>query len=249
MFRPSLTRILVSGRPDPQPISMTAAPRGRVRAHSRTSLAPMAVEGARPRPARNAAATLSYPLDGSIIDTTSSVDIRALRYVELRDALRANTSNVILGVLRQGLTADTRIQLVEERLQPRLARLTSGHLQQDLAYFSGGVLIRPANLCVTDTWVAAVVELKRQCGIGRRTDNVLCLMDICQGMCVGARRRRSCGASGGSRSPIAGLTCGDMRLQGKRTQPSGALTASGELPDAFNRRTGPRICISARLIH
>src|SRR3954452_10885314 len=81
MFRPSLIRILVSGRPDPQPTSMTAAPRGSVRAHSRTSLAPMAVEGARPRPARNAAATLSYPFDGSVIDRTSSVDGRVERYV------------------------------------------------------------------------------------------------------------------------------------------------------------------------
>src|SRR5215211_6609022 len=63
---------------------MTAAPRGSVRAHSRTSLAPIAVEGARPRPARNAAATLSYPLDGSVIDRTSSADVRASRYVELR---------------------------------------------------------------------------------------------------------------------------------------------------------------------
>jgi len=111
------------------------------------------------------------------------------------------------------------------------------------------VLDRPANLTITDTWVATVVEFKGQCGIGRRTDNVLCLMDIRQGMRVCARCRRSCGASGGSRSPIAGLTCSGMRRQGKRTQPSGALTASGELPDAFNRRTGPRICICARLIH
>src|SRR5262245_15957862 len=46
---------------------MTAAPRGSVRAQLRTSLVPMAVEGARPRPARNSAATPSYPLDRSVI--------------------------------------------------------------------------------------------------------------------------------------------------------------------------------------
>ena len=68
--------------------------------------------------------------------------------------------NVLFGVLRHGSTADTRIQLVEERVQPTLARLTSRHLQQDLAHFSGGVLDRPANLCVSDTWIALLVELK-----------------------------------------------------------------------------------------
>src|SRR5262245_35081803 len=113
--------------------------------------------------------------------------------------------NLLLGVLRQDPTADARIQLVEDRVQPTVARLTSGHLQQDLVYFSGGVLDRPADFTLTDTRVAIVVELKRQCGIGRRTDNVPCLMDIRQGMRVGARGRNACGASGGSCSPIADL--------------------------------------------
>ena len=149
--------------------------------------------------------------------------------------------SVLLGVLRQAPSADTRIQRIEERVQPTLARLTSRHLQQDLAHFSGGVLDRPANLCVSDTWIADVVELKRQCGIGRWADNVFCLMDIRQGMRVGARRRRSRSASGGSRSPIADLTCSGMRLHGKEAQPSGALSPRGKPPDAFNRRTGPGI--------
>src|SRR5262245_1964416 len=52
---------------------MTAAPRGSLRAQSRTAFAPMAVEGARPRPARNSTATPSYPLDRSVIDRTLSV--------------------------------------------------------------------------------------------------------------------------------------------------------------------------------
>src|SRR5215212_8834428 len=46
---------------------MTAALRGSVRAQLRTSRVPTAVDGARPRPARNSAATPSYPLDRSII--------------------------------------------------------------------------------------------------------------------------------------------------------------------------------------
>src|SRR5688572_30649159 len=46
---------------------MTAALRGSVRAQWRTSRVPTAVDGARPRPARNSAATPSYPLDRSII--------------------------------------------------------------------------------------------------------------------------------------------------------------------------------------
>jgi hypothetical protein len=119
--------------------------------------------------------------------------------------------------------------------------LTSGHLAQDLAYFGGGVLDRPVNITLTDTRVASLVELKSQCGIGRWTDNVLCLLDICQGMRVGARRRKAGGASGGSGSRIADLTCGGMRRQGKGTQPSGALSPSCKYANAFNRRAGPRI--------
>src|SRR5215510_140369 len=61
------------GRPEPQPKSIIVAPGGSVRAQSRTALAPMAVEGARPRPARNSTATPSYPLDRSVIDRTLSV--------------------------------------------------------------------------------------------------------------------------------------------------------------------------------
>ena len=57
----------------------------------------------------------------------------------------------VLGVLRQGSSVDARIQLIEDRVQPILADLTSGHLEQDLAGFTGGVLDRPADLTVTDT--------------------------------------------------------------------------------------------------
>src|SRR5215213_10929414 len=46
---------------------MIAALRGSVRAQWRTSRVPTAVDGARPRPARNSEATPSYPLDRSII--------------------------------------------------------------------------------------------------------------------------------------------------------------------------------------
>src|SRR5450759_650356 len=145
----------------------------------------------------------------------------------------------LLGVSRRSPSTDSRIQLVEERLQPTLARLTSVHRQQDLARFRGGGLDRPADQCVTDTRIAGVVALKSQCGIGRWPDDVLCLMDIRQRMRVRARRRNARGAGGGSRSGIADLTCSGMRLHGKGAQPSRALTATGELPDAFNRRTGP----------
>jgi hypothetical protein len=111
------------------------------------------------------------------------------------------SQHLLFGVLRHSPTADTRVQRIEDRVQPTLARLTSRHLQQDLAHFSGGVLDRPANLCVSDTWIAGVVELKRQCGIGRWTDNVLCLMDIRQRMRVGARRRKARGAAAAAAAP------------------------------------------------
>jgi hypothetical protein len=144
------------------------------------------------------------------------------------------------GVSRQGSSADARIQLIEDRVQPTLARLTSGHLQQDRAYFGGGVLDRRSDLGVTDTWIAGV-ELKSQCGIRRWPDDVLCLMDVRQGMRVGARRRMARGASGGSRSRIADLTCGGIRLAGKGAQPSRALSPTGKFSDAFDRRTGAQI--------
>jgi hypothetical protein len=86
-----------------------------------------------------------------------------------------------------------------------------------------------------------VFEFKSQCGIGRWTRNVLRLMDICHGMRVGARRRKARGAGGGSRSRIADLTCSSICLAGKGTQPSYALSPTGKPPNAFNRRTGPRI--------
>lgn len=98
---------------------------------------------------------------------------------------------------------------------------------------------RPGDLAATDPWIASVVELTSQCRIGRWTDDVLRLMDIRQRMRVGARRRKAGGASGGSCSGIADLTCSGMRLQGKGTQPSRALSPAGELPDAIDRRAGP----------
>ena len=86
--------------------------------------------------------------------------------------------DALLGVLRQVPSADACIQLLEDRVQPTLAGLTSRHLEQDLARFRRGVLDRPADLAVGDPWIAIVVELKSQCGIGRWTDDVLRLMDI-----------------------------------------------------------------------
>ncbi len=143
------------------------------------------------------------------------------------------------GVLRQGPTADARIQRIEDRFQPTLTRLTSGHLLQDRARFRGGVLDRPADLAITDVWIASVVELKSQGGIGRWADNVLCLMDIRQRMRVCARRRKARGASGGGSSGIADLTCSGIRLHGKGTQPGRAPAPAGEHPDAIDRRTWP----------
>src|SRR6266700_27965 len=88
------------GRPDPQPKSITVAPGGSVRAQSRTALAPMAVEGARPRPARNSTATPSYPLDRSVIERTLSVA------KGLTLALSGNTKRCPLeGVVRRPPTA------------------------------------------------------------------------------------------------------------------------------------------------
>lgn len=82
------------------------------------------------------------------------------------------------GVLRQGASADARIQRIEDGVQPTRTRLTSGYLEQDRACFRRGVLNCPADLGVSDMWIAIVIELKSQCGIGRWTDDVLRLMDI-----------------------------------------------------------------------
>jgi hypothetical protein len=66
---PSATRTSVMGKPGPQPRSITAAPLGNVRAHSRTACTPTPVERPLPRRARNCAATPSYPFDHSILDS------------------------------------------------------------------------------------------------------------------------------------------------------------------------------------
>src|SRR5262245_12731326 len=66
-----------------------------------------------------------------------------------------------LVLVRQGPSADASIQLIQERVQPTLARVTSGHLPQDLAHFRRGVLDRPADVSVADSWIALLVELKR----------------------------------------------------------------------------------------
>ena len=145
------------------------------------------------------------------------------------------------GVLRQGPAADTRIQLIEERVQTTVTRLTSGHLLQDLARFTGDVLNRPADLGISDVWIASVVELKRQGSIGRCTENVLCLVDIRQWMRVGARRCGTRGASGCCSSGIVCLTCSGMRRQGKGAQLSCSLSPTGKHPNAVNRSTRPGI--------
>ena len=172
-----------------------------------------------------------------------------------RTGYRVSTDNVgrgslmrSLDVLRHVASADARFQLVKDRVQPTLAHLTSGHLEQDRAYFRRGVHDCPADFSITNTGVASVVELKRQRGIGRRADNMLGLLDIRQGMGVGARRSRAGSTSGGSCGRVANLACGGMCRQGKETQLRGALSPTGKGPDAFNRRTGPCICGSVRLI-
>ena len=79
---------------------------------------------------------------------------------------------------RQAPTAEARTQRIEEPVQPAFARLTRGHLLQDLARFRRGVLNRPTDLALSDVWMVSVVELKRQGGMGRGTDNVFGLLDI-----------------------------------------------------------------------
>ncbi len=101
------------------------------------------------------------------------------------------------------------------------------------------MLDRPTDLCVTDSWIAGLVELERQRGVGRWPDDVFCLMDIRQRMRVRARRREARSTGGRSGGGIANLTCSGIRLHGKRAQPSRALSATGKLTDALDRRTWP----------
>jgi hypothetical protein len=75
--------------------------------------------------------------------------------------------------------------------------LTSGHLLQDFAHFRRDVLDRPADLTLTDAWIATAVEFKGQRGIGGGTDNMFRLFNIRQGVRVSARRGQAGGASGG----------------------------------------------------
>src|SRR5512143_1937643 len=93
----------------------------------------------------------------------------------------------------------------------------------------------PTNLGLTDAWIAGVLELKCQGGIGRWTQNVFGLVDIRQGMRVGARRRKARGASGGGGSGIGGLACSGKRRQGKGAQLSRSLPPGGKHPNALNR--------------
>src|SRR5664280_2182528 len=90
-----------------------------------------------------------------------------------------SVSILMLGILWQGPTADARIQRIEELVQPAVSRLTSGHLKQDFAHFRGDVFDRPANLAISDGWIAGVVKLQCQGGIGRWTDDMLGLVHIC----------------------------------------------------------------------
>ncbi len=153
----------------------------------------------------------------------------------------AGRLHAVLGVFRQSPTADACIQLIEECVQPTVTRLTSGHLLQDFAHFRGGVLDRPADLTLTDVWIATVVELKSQCGIGCWTDNVLCLVDIRQWMRVSARRCKAGGMSGCCCSGIVCLTCSGIRRPGKGTQLSGSLSPTSKHPNALNRGTRPGV--------
>lgn len=100
---------------------------------------------------------------------------------------------------------------------------------------------RPTDLALTDAWIAAVVKLKSQGGIGRRADNVFCLMNIHQGVREGARSGKARRASRGGRRGVADLACRGKRRQGQGTQPRRALSPSGKLPNALNGRTGTRL--------
>jgi hypothetical protein len=82
------------GNPGPQPKSITAAPCGSVRAHSRTAFTPMPFERvcAQPRPAKNSAATLSYPLDRSVIEWSPLVLYGPRTAVERTLSIRCSMS-------------------------------------------------------------------------------------------------------------------------------------------------------------
>jgi hypothetical protein len=99
----------------------------------------------------------------------------------------------------------------------------------------------PTHLAITDAWIAGVVELQCLCGIGRWADNMLCLVDICQWMRVGACRGKAYRASGRCCGGIIYLACRGMRRQGKSTQLSRSPSPTGKHPNTFNRGTGPGI--------
>src|SRR5450830_374779 len=111
------------------------------------------------------------------IDPPSS-SISQLYLYSPRGSGALSVSILMSGILRQGPTADALIQRIEELGQPAVSRLTSGHLEQDFAHFRGDVFDRPADLAISDGWIAGVVKLQCQGGIGRWTDNVLGLVDI-----------------------------------------------------------------------
>ncbi len=82
--------------------------------------------------------------------------------------------------------ADSRIQRVENLIHPTLPHLPRMHLPQDRAHCRGRMRNRPGHLALNNGRIARVVKFQRQGGIGRRADNVFGLLDIAQGMSVGA---------------------------------------------------------------
>ena len=98
---------------------------------------------------------------------------------------------------------------------------------------------RPRDLAFSETLIAGVVELESKRRVGRCSDDVLRLMDIRQGMRVGARRSGSRRASGSSRGRVSGLTSGSEGVHRKGAQSCHALPSGSELPYPLDSRTGP----------
>src|SRR5258706_14559264 len=74
------------------PRSITAAPRGSVRAHFRTAFTPTPVERPLPRRAKNSTETSSYPFDRSIMDTVSRWFAPCTRSLGVTSRLHSLTS-------------------------------------------------------------------------------------------------------------------------------------------------------------
>ncbi len=127
-----------------------------------------------------------------------------------------------------------------------LCRPGEQDLEQDLTRLERSVLDRPADLIVSDTLIAVVVELNGQCGIGGRTDDVLGLMDVRQGMRVGACRAvpaRAAAAAAGSPTSRAAACASRARVRNRAVRLPRRRTHGCPrlLPEASNpNRRAPR---------